>query len=147
MKIWKYKQRKALLVLVCIISRKFSYLLHLFVFFLHVNQLLILVWFFFMLKDTQRKVRYYKSLSYNAFVISDVWNRSLCVIPFITGQKPRAYFTIQLDLIMVFWVFKSNAVLSTLPDNPETPDFEPYLPVSRLESEISRIIAKVYHFL
>ena len=55
-----------------------------------------------MLKDTQRKVRYYKSLSYNAFVISDVWNRSLCVIPFITGQKPRAYFTIQLDLIMVF---------------------------------------------
>ena len=55
-----------------------------------------------MLKHTQRKVRYYKSLSYNAFVISDVWNRSLCVIPFITGQKPRAYLTIQLDLIMDF---------------------------------------------
>ena len=30
----------------------------------------------------------------------------------------------------------------------ETPDFEPYyLPLSRLESEISRIIAKVCHFL
>ena len=29
----------------------------------------------------------------------------------------------------------------------ETPDFEPFLPVSRLESEISHIIAKVCHFL
>ena len=29
----------------------------------------------------------------------------------------------------------------------ETPDFEPFLPVSRLESEISRIIAEVCHFL
>ena len=29
----------------------------------------------------------------------------------------------------------------------ETPDFEPYLPVSRLESEISLIITKVCHFL
>ena len=38
-------------------------------------------------------------VSYNAFVISDVCNRSLCVIPFVTGQKSRA-FTIQLDLIM-----------------------------------------------
>ena len=30
---------------------------------------------------------------------------------------------------------------------PETPDFELFLPVSRLESEISRIIAEVCHFL
>ena len=29
----------------------------------------------------------------------------------------------------------------------ETPDFEPFFPVSRLESEISRINAKVFHFL
>ena len=29
----------------------------------------------------------------------------------------------------------------------ETPDFEPYLPVSRLESEISRIITKVCHLI
>ena len=29
----------------------------------------------------------------------------------------------------------------------ETPDFEPFLPVSRLESEISRIIAEVCYFL
>ena len=29
----------------------------------------------------------------------------------------------------------------------ETPDFELFLPVSRLESEISRIIAEVCHFL
>ena len=29
----------------------------------------------------------------------------------------------------------------------ETPDFEPFFPVSRLGSEISRIIAKVFHFL
>ena len=28
----------------------------------------------------------------------------------------------------------------------ETPDFEPFLPVSRLESEISRMIAEVCHF-
>ena len=33
-------------------------------------------------------------------------------------------------------------------DNPgETPDFEPFLPVSRLESEISCIIAEVCNFL
>ena len=29
----------------------------------------------------------------------------------------------------------------------ETPDFEPFLPVSKLESEISRIIAEVCNFL
>ena len=29
----------------------------------------------------------------------------------------------------------------------ETPDYEPFLPVSRLESEIFRIIAEVCHFL
>ena len=29
----------------------------------------------------------------------------------------------------------------------ETPDFEPYLPVSRLEAEISRIITKVCHLI
>ena len=37
-----------------------------------------------MLKHTKRQVRYYKSQLYNAFVISDVCNRSLCVIPFKT---------------------------------------------------------------
>ena len=37
--------------------------------------------------------------------------------------------------------------LSTLPDNIlETPYFRPYLAVSRLEYEISQIIAEVYHF-
>ena len=36
--------------------------------------------------------------------------------------------------------------LSILPDK-ETPDFEPFLPVSKIESEISRIIAEVCHFL
>ena len=35
-----------------------------------------------MLQHTKRQVRYYKSQLYNAFVISDVCNRSLCVIPF-----------------------------------------------------------------
>ena len=30
---------------------------------------------------------------------------------------------------------------------PDTPDFEPFLPVSRLESEISRIVAEVCYFL
>ena len=39
-----------------------------------------------MLKHTKRQVRYYKSQLYNAFVISDVCNRSLCVIPFKTGM-------------------------------------------------------------
>ena len=34
-----------------------------------------------MLKHTKRHFRYYKSQLYNAFVISDVCNRSLCVIP------------------------------------------------------------------
>ena len=29
----------------------------------------------------------------------------------------------------------------------ETPDFEPFLSVSRLESQISRIIVEVFHFL
>ena len=29
----------------------------------------------------------------------------------------------------------------------ETPDFEPFLPVSRLESEISRTVAEVCYFL
>ena len=29
----------------------------------------------------------------------------------------------------------------------ETPDLEPFLPVSRLESEISQIIPEVCHFL
>ena len=37
-----------------------------------------------MLKHTKHQVRYYKSQLYNAFVISDVRNRSLCVIPFKT---------------------------------------------------------------
>ena len=47
-------------------------------------------------RHTKRQVRYliynYKSQLYKAFVISDVCNRSLCVIPFKTevhGQKPR----------------------------------------------------------
>ena len=35
-----------------------------------------------MLKETKRQVRYYRSQLCNAFVISDVCNRSLCVIPF-----------------------------------------------------------------
>ena len=37
-----------------------------------------------MLKHTTRQVRYYKSQLYNAFVISDVCYRSLCVTPFKT---------------------------------------------------------------
>ena len=37
-----------------------------------------------MLKHTKHQVRYYKSQLCNAFVISDVRNRSLCVIPFKT---------------------------------------------------------------
>jgi len=37
-----------------------------------------------MLKHIKREVRYYKSQLYNAFVISDLCNRSLCVIPFKT---------------------------------------------------------------
>ena len=39
-----------------------------------------------MLKHTTRQVRYYKSQSYNAFFISDVCYRSLCVIPFKTDM-------------------------------------------------------------
>ena len=39
-----------------------------------------------MLKHTKRQVRYYESQLYNAFVISDVCNRSLCVIPFKTDM-------------------------------------------------------------
>ena len=35
-------------------------------------------------EPTKRQVRYYKSQLYNAFLISDVCNRSLCVIPFKT---------------------------------------------------------------
>ena len=37
-----------------------------------------------MLKHTKRQVRYYKSQLNNAFVISDLCNRSLCVLPFKT---------------------------------------------------------------
>ena len=37
-----------------------------------------------MWKHTKRQLQYYKSQLYNAFVISDVCNRSLCVIPFKT---------------------------------------------------------------
>ena len=36
----------------------------------------------YMLKHTKHQVRYYKSQLYNVFVISDVCNRSLCVIPY-----------------------------------------------------------------
>ena len=32
-------------------------------------------------RHTKRQIRYYKSQLYKAFVISDVCNRSLCVIP------------------------------------------------------------------
>ena len=42
-----------------------------------------------MLKHTKRQVRYYKSQLYNAFVISDVCNRSLCVIPFKTEMARK----------------------------------------------------------
>ena len=37
-----------------------------------------------MMKHTKRQVRYYKSRLYHAFVISDVCNRSLRVVPFKT---------------------------------------------------------------
>ena len=81
-----------LLILVCIISYKFSYLSHLFVFSftlisyisytLDLNLITTHVNGHFwrcMLKHTKRQVRYYKSQLYNAFVISDVCNHSLSV--------------------------------------------------------------------
>ena len=46
-----------------------------------------------MLKHTKPQVRYCKSQLYNAFVISDVCNRSLCVIPFKTEMaKNQGHF-------------------------------------------------------
>ena len=54
-----------------------------------------------------------------------------------TWQKNRAYYTKKTVL--------QGCQLSQI--IRETPDFEPFFPVSRLESEISRIIAKVFHFL
>ena len=42
-----------------------------------------------MLKHTKRQVRYYESQLYTAFVISDVCNRSLCVIPFKTEMARK----------------------------------------------------------
>ena len=81
-----------LLILVCMISYKFSYLSHLFVFSftlisyisytLDLNLITTPVNGHFwrcMLKHTKRQVRYYKSQLYNAFVISDVCNHSLSV--------------------------------------------------------------------
>ena len=81
-----------LLLLVCMISCKFSYLSHLFVFSftlisyisytLDLNLITTPVNGHFwrcMLKHTKRQVRYYKSQLYNAFVISDVCKHSLSV--------------------------------------------------------------------
>ena len=54
---------------------------------------------------------------------------------------------------MIFSINGDNRRLATLQGCQlsriirETPDFEPFLPVSRLESEISRIIAEARHFL
>ena len=49
-----------------------------------------------MLKHTKRQVRYYKSQLYNAFVIPDVCNRSLCVIPFKTEMAKNQEHLINL---------------------------------------------------
>ena len=81
-----------LLILVCMISYKFSYLSHLFVssftlisyisYTLDLNLITTPVNGHFwrcMLKHTKRQVRYYKSQLYNAFVISDVCKHSLSV--------------------------------------------------------------------
>ena len=56
----------------------------------------------------------------------------------------RYHFSFCHRCYKIFTLFfqQKNAGLSTLPDNPETPDFEPFLPVPRLEFEISRIIPK-----
>ena len=43
------------------------------------------------------------------------------------------------------WVQRQGCQLSQI--IRETPDFEPFLPISRLESEISWIITEVCHFL
>ena len=70
-----------------------------------------------MLKHARRQLRYFKSQLYNAFVISDVCNRSLCVINFLKlinwdGQKPRAFTIIFLSLwLSVVVVFLFGAVL------------------------------------
>ena len=56
-----------------------------------------------MLKHTKRQVRYYKSQLYNAFVISDVCNSSLCVIPFKTKMaKNQEHFRRKLSLVTLF---------------------------------------------
>ena len=50
---------------------------------------------------------------------------------------------------MVLIITNENQGLSTFPDNPRDSrfsDFEPFLAVSRLESEISQIITEVCHF-
>ena len=70
-----------------------------------------------MLKHARRQLRYFKSQLYNAFVISDVCNRSLCVINFLKlinwdGQKPRAFTIISLSLwLSVVVVFLFGVVL------------------------------------
>ena len=58
-------------------------------------------------RHTKRQIRYYKSQLYKAFVISDVCNRSLCVIPCRGQDKTRqdnagvSYNPMYIDFIQI----------------------------------------------
>ena len=55
-----------------------------------------------MLKHTKRQVRYYKSQLYSAFVLSNVFNRSLRVIPIKTEMaKNQEHLQKQSNTTMV----------------------------------------------
>ena len=68
-----------------------------------------------MLQHTKRQVRYCKSQLYNAFVISDVCNPSLCVIPFKTemakNQEHLRNHEIWVFVDSILIIFKVNITL------------------------------------
>ena len=80
------------------------------------------------MKHTKRQVRYYKSQLYNAFVISDVCNRSLCVSGLCEPVKPRAchdfafvscwkitYCNIKKLLLKFLHIFISRSIYHFIP--------------------------------
>ena len=63
------------------------------------------------------------------------------------GKKPLVYLHLMLLQVLEADLNYREQCCQLSGIIRETPDFEPFLPVSRLESEISRIVAEVCYFL
>lgn len=98
----------------------------------------------FWISNAESRIQSFPRLYYMGRDIDHFEHKSWCI-----------YYSLALVLIKsTGWLwFKysfeycSWPELSTLPDNPETPGFGPYFPVSSLESEIFGIITKICCFL